>query len=189
MYVTVLQENKLSQQCDDHSHRHHCGYESARRHHRFYFASWRGLQSVTSFRTMVTFMTKAQVTKDSIDLGIVVCNIDNSLAFYRDLLGFELQGTMPMPGGGMMHRLLCGTTTIKLVNTDPSPSHPVGGPITAACGYRYFTISVSNLEDVTQSCKDAGHKVQVPPTALRPGIMISIVEDPDGNLVEFLQMG
>ena len=55
-------------------------------------------------------MTKAQVTKDSIDLGIVVCNIDNSLAFYKDLLGFELQGTMPMPGGGNMHRLLCGTT-------------------------------------------------------------------------------
>jgi catechol 2,3-dioxygenase-like lactoylglutathione lyase family enzyme len=64
----------------------------------------------------------------------------------------------------------------------------VGGPITAACGYRYFTISVSNLEEVTQSCKDAGHKIQVPPTALRPGITISIVEDPDGNLVEFLQI-
>jgi catechol 2,3-dioxygenase-like lactoylglutathione lyase family enzyme len=135
------------------------------------------------------FMTKAQVTKDSIDLGIVVCNIENSLAFYKDLLGFELQGTMPMPGGGMMHRLLCGTTTIKLVSTDPSPDHPVGGPITAACGYRYFTISVSNLEEITQACKDAGRSVQVPPTSIRPGVTISIVEDPDGNLVEFLQIG
>jgi catechol 2,3-dioxygenase-like lactoylglutathione lyase family enzyme len=134
-------------------------------------------------------MTKAQVTKDSIDLGIVVCDIDNSLAFYKDLLGFELQGTMPMPGGGNMHRLLCGTTTIKLVSTDPSPAHPVGGPITAACGYRYFTISVSNLEEITQACKDAGHRVQVPPTSIRAGVTISIVEDPDGNLVEFLQIG
>ena len=134
-------------------------------------------------------MSKAQVTKDSIDLGIVVCNIENSLAFYQDLLGFELQGTMPMPGGGTMHRLLCGTSTIKLVSTDPSPAHPVGGPITAACGYRYFTISVSNLEEITQACSDAGRTVQVPATAIRPGVTISIVEDPDGNLVEFLQIG
>lgn len=133
-------------------------------------------------------MTKAQVFKDSIDLGIVVCDAERSLAFYRDLLGFEMQGTMPMPGGGTMYRLLCGTTTLKLVHTDPAPAHPVGGPITAACGYRYFTITVGNLAEVTEGCKSAGHKVTVGPVELRPGVTISIVEDPDGNLVEFLQL-
>jgi len=138
---------------------------------------------------MVTTMSKAQVTKDSIDLGIVVCDINKSLAFYQDLLGFELQGTMKMPGGGNMHRLQCGTSVIKLVHTDPSPAHPVGGPITAACGYRYFTISVSNLEEVTKSCADNGYTVQIQPVSIRDGVTISIVEDPDGNLVEFLQIG
>lgn len=133
-------------------------------------------------------MTKARVLKDSIDLGIVVCDAEKSLAFYRDLLGFEMQGTMPMPGGGTMYRLSCGTTTLKLVHTDPSPSHPVGGPITAACGYRYFTITVGNLVEVTEGCREAGHKVTVGPLELRPGVTISIVEDPDGNLVEFLQI-
>lgn len=133
-------------------------------------------------------MSKAQILKDSIDLGIVVCDAERSLGFYRDLLGFEMQGTMPMPGGGTMYRLLCGTTVLKLVHTDPAPSHPVGGPITAACGYRYFTITVGNLADVTESCRAAGHKVTVGPLELRPGVTISIVEDPDGNLVEFLQL-
>lgn len=133
-------------------------------------------------------MAKAQVLKDSIDLGIVVCDAERSLAFYRDLLGFDMQGTMPMPGGGTMYRLMCGTTVLKLVHTDPRPPHPAGGPITAACGYRYFTITVGNLHEVTESCRTAGHNVTVGPLELRPGVTISIVEDPDGNLVEFLQL-
>jgi hypothetical protein len=29
----------------------------------------------------------------------------------------------------------------------------------------------------------------VPVTEIRPGVTIAIVDDPDGNLVEFLQMG
>ncbi len=44
-------------------------------------------------------MTKAILTKDSIDLGIVVCDADASLVFYRDTLGFTFEGEMPMPGG------------------------------------------------------------------------------------------
>ena len=62
------------------------------------------------------------LTKDSIDLGIVVQDADASLAFYRDTLGFTDQGQMPMPGGGTMYRLLCGTSLIKLVSFDERPS-------------------------------------------------------------------
>jgi catechol 2,3-dioxygenase-like lactoylglutathione lyase family enzyme len=43
------------------------------------------------------------LTKDSIDLGIVVRDAEASLAFYRDTLGFTDAGTMPMPGGGTMY--------------------------------------------------------------------------------------
>jgi catechol 2,3-dioxygenase-like lactoylglutathione lyase family enzyme len=133
-------------------------------------------------------MAKALVTKDSIDLGIVVCDANASLAFYRDLLGFEFQGEMPMPGGGTMYRLLCGTTVLKLVKADSDPAKPVAGGITGACGYRYFTISVSNLEEITSAVGAAGYTVTVSPREIRAGISISIVQDPDGNLVEFLQV-
>ena len=133
-------------------------------------------------------MTHAKLSKDSIDLGIVVSDAEKSLAFYRDLLGFEFQGEMPMPGGGTMFRLMCGTTLLKLVKANNEPERAAVGGITGACGYRYFTISVSNLEEVTASCADAGYKVAVTPREIRAGITISIVEDPDGNLVEFLQV-
>jgi catechol 2,3-dioxygenase-like lactoylglutathione lyase family enzyme len=46
---------------------------------------------------------------------------------------------------------------------------------------------VTNLEAITQKCADAGITIAVPLTEVRPGVRISIVEDPDGNWVEFLQ--
>ena len=71
---------------------------------------------------------------------------------------------------------------------------PIGPPATAppgglggATGYRYWTISVSNLDELVGACGDGGYKVAVPPTEIRPGIKIAMVEDPDGNWVEFLE--
>jgi catechol 2,3-dioxygenase-like lactoylglutathione lyase family enzyme len=130
-----------------------------------------------------------QLTKDSIDLGIVVRDAEKSLAFYRDVLGFEHAGTMPMPGGSTMERLMCGTSMIKLVShkTTPEAANPAGG-IPAASGFRYFTISVADLEGITAACEGAGAKIVWPVMVLRPGIHISMVEDPDGNWVEFLEV-
>src|SRR5215218_5514552 len=129
------------------------------------------------------------LTKDSIDLGIVVSDAEAGLAFYRDVLGLEAVGQMEIPGGATMYRLMCGTSMIKLVHhaKPPAASAPPGG-IPAATGYRYFTISVSNIVEITDACAMAGHKVVVPVRDLRPGVTISIVEDPDGNWVEFLQV-
>ena len=130
-----------------------------------------------------------QLTKDSIDLGIVVKDADAALRFYRDTLGFKDQGTMPMPGGGTMYRLLCGTSLIKLVALAQAPpaTAPPGG-IQGGSGYRYWTISVSNLKDVVAEAEQAGTNVVVPPTELRPGITIAMLEDPDGNWVELLEV-
>jgi catechol 2,3-dioxygenase-like lactoylglutathione lyase family enzyme len=131
-----------------------------------------------------------QLTKDSIDLGIVVRNADACLGFYRDVLGFDHVGTMPMPGGSTMHRLMCGTSLIKLVVHDkmPEASNPPGG-IAQATGYRYWTISVDNLAEIMAACEAAGAKVRIPVTEIRPGVSIGMVEDPDGNWVEFLKNG
>lgn len=128
-----------------------------------------------------------ELTKTAIDLGIVTRNPDAMLAFYRDTLGFEPKGEMPMSIGATMHMLACGKSLIKIValNDEPPATAPRGG-IKGATGYRYWTISVSNMDALLADCEAAGYKVVMGRTELRPGIVIAIVADPDGNWVEFL---
>lgn len=131
-----------------------------------------------------------QLTKDSIDLGIVVTDIEAAMKFYRDTLGFESVGDGPMPGGMHMYRLMCGTSMIKLVTFDPTPeARPAKGGIGGATGYRYWTMSVSNIQEITDACAAGGYKVRIPVTEIRKNTSISMVEDPDGNWVEFLAVG
>lgn len=110
-----------------------------------------------------------KLTKDSIDLGIVTRNRAEMVAFYRDVLGFDDLGESQSIVG-TMHRLVCGTSAIKLV-TPPEPpaaDAPSGG-IGVATGYRYWTISVPDLAEVLSACEAAGRPVVLRPTVARPG--------------------
>ena len=129
-----------------------------------------------------------KTTKDSVDLGIVTTNGPAMLAFYRDVLGLTHQGDMPIPGTGLMHRLVCGTSAIKLVVPEKAPANrPAPGGLAGGTGYRYWTISVSNLDDVVAAAQRAGHKVPMPRRKVRAGVEIAMLEDPDGNWVELLE--
>ena len=59
--------------------------------------------------------------KNAVDLGIVAKDGSTMLSFYRDLLGFRRKGDIPFPMGGVMHRLWCGDSRIKIVVPEPSP--------------------------------------------------------------------
>jgi len=73
------------------------------------------------------------LTKDSIDLGIVTNNGEAMVAFYRDVLGFTEEPQTPFPMGGVIYRLRCGTSLIKLVVLENPPGKgPKTGTITDA---------------------------------------------------------
>ena len=131
-----------------------------------------------------------QLAKSSIDLGIVITDSEKSLAFYRDLLGFEHVADVPMPiaGGGTMHRLSCGESLIKLVKLTNDPAEDGAGGIPARTGLRYFTMIVTNLAEMMTACEEAGVPIAVPISEVRPGVTIGMVEDPDGNWVEFVEL-
>lgn len=130
-----------------------------------------------------------QLAKNSIDLGIITCDAEAALKFYRDTLGFKPAGEMPMPGGGTMYRLMCGESMIKVIELEKEPpAHAPPGGIQGATGYRYWTMSVTNLPEMVEACNAGGYKVVVPETEIAPGLKIAMVEDPDGNWVEFLSM-
>ena len=62
-----------------------------------------------------------------------------------------------------------------------------GGSDTAT-GLRYWTMTVSNLAAATQRAEEAGYAVPIPVTEIRPGTSICMIEDPDGNYVELLEV-
>ena len=133
-------------------------------------------------------MMSIELAKDSIDIGIVVRDGDAAMKFYRDTLGLEHIADTPMPGGGTMHRLMCGTTLVKIVERDepPEKSDNPGGP-SGASGIRYWTITIHDLDAMTAKFSDAGYTVPVAPREVRPGVRISMIEDPDGNWLELLE--
>ena len=81
-----------------------------------------------------------------------------------------------------------GVEAILTADDLPEAEAPPGG-IGGATGYRYWTLSVSNLDEATTEAEEAGRKVVISPREIRPGIKISMIEDPDGNWVELLQVG
>ncbi len=128
-----------------------------------------------------------QVSKDSIDLGIIVSDEKAALGFYRDGLGLEMEGELPLPGG-RMYRLKCGTTILKLVKLERTPeAKPAPGGPMRGLGFRYFTISVPDIRGLMAQIDAKGIKATVPVTEFRPGVTIAMVTDPEGNTVEFLQ--
>ena len=94
---------------------------------------------------------------------------------------------MPM-AGSVMERLMCGTSLIKLVVPEKKlENKAAGGGLQGAYGYRYWTISVLNLDEATKQCADAGYTVAWEPREIRPNVRIAMIEDPDGNWVELLE--
>ena len=123
--------------------------------------------------------------KDSLDLGILVSDIKASLNFYRDILGLEFVGEMPL-WFGTMYRLRFGSSDFKLIvpSTRP-PKGPIG--IQSQLGFRYVTFVIKNLSTLCTELQNKGIEFVVAEKEARPGVRIAMVKDPDGNIVEFVE--
>lgn len=136
----------------------------------------------------INALATAKITKPALDLGIITRDAAPMLAFYQQMLGLTLESVIPMPSGGTMHRLKAGESILKIVQLDKPPlADAVPGGIPAATGIRYFTLHISNLQDVVDGSEQGGYKIVVPIKTIRPGVSIAIVKDPDGNWLELLQ--
>lgn len=129
-----------------------------------------------------------KITHDSIDIGIVVTDIDASLRFYCGDLELEKLGELELPGNRVMHRLQAGTSMIKLqeLRDDTPPRGPDG--ILAQAGIRYLTIWVAGIHSEVERLTARGCTFSRPLQEIRDGVYIAMLEDPDGNTVELIEM-
>ena len=122
---------------------------------------------------------------DALDLGIFVSDINASLNFYQETLGLIEESELELPFG-IMHRLRCGKSSFKLI--DPKnvpPKGPMG--LVDQLGFRYVTFQVTNISEICEVLKTKGVKFTFPETEFMPGVRVAMVQDPDGNTVEFVQ--
>lgn len=143
-----------------------------------------------------------------IDLGMVVSDLDKSLAFYKDALGFQeaegfqvpadfaldtgLANKMPLD----VHVLVLGkgekATKLKLMQFKTAPGARVDNTfIHSSYGYRYLTISVKDARAAMARAEKAGAKpiakCPVPlPKGFPDGVALVNYRDPDGNLIELV---
>ena len=130
-----------------------------------------------------------RLAKPGLDLGIVVHDLERSLLFYRDVLMLPMRSTLQVPAVGRMALLDVGNSVLKLLQLDraidnePEP----GGLRAGAAGMRYCTFTIDDLDGVVGTCRDAGYRVGMRPTAMGPGIRVAAIEDPDRNWIELME--
>jgi predicted enzyme related to lactoylglutathione lyase len=125
-------------------------------------------------------------TAGKIEVAIVVSDLDNAVAFYEGAVGLTYVADWELPGG-LMKRFQFGDAIIKLIGFEEAPkSSGPGGMMAGVTGFRYLTLAVDDVAAMQQRVMDAGFNVAIPMFEFRPGLHIAIVEDPDGNWIEFV---
>jgi len=147
---------------------------------------------------------KGDFPRTTIDVGIVVSNVEKAAQFYKNAIGFtELPGfdvSKEMGGDAglsdykafSVRVLVLGdepnATRIKIMEFTDAPGKKVDNKfIHSSLGFSYLTISVSDMTAALQRAKKAGVAPVKEPYQLGTGnYYLALVKDPDGNIIELL---
>lgn len=142
-----------------------------------------------------------ELAKDSLDIGLVVGDIEKSLTFYKDTLGLKYLGViLKMPDdaakkgpifnqGFTLHGFQVGTTMLKLLAATTPPSGEKRA-IDSTAGIRYLTFIVKDVNSIYDDLSSKGVEFLSKPIEI-PGVKITIAMmlDPDGNHLELVSRG
>lgn len=151
---------------------------------------------------------QSNFTTATIDLGVVVTDIEKSVKFYTEALGFKELPGFKVPaafateagltdGKELDIKVLvlgdgAGATKLKLMQVkgaNPAPSKQA--VIESQTGFRYLTLMVADTTAAVDRATKAGHKAIAKgtcaiPQDIAPGQYLTIYKDPDGNFVELV---
>ena len=137
-----------------------------------------------------------QLQRSNVDLGIVCSNFEQSLHFYRDLLGFEevLDIRIPKevataaclaPREFRQVRLRAGDTLIKLMEIE-SPPEPRSFDFQS--GVRWLTFIVADVPSLMSKLKGRGVEFMAEPVSAPDAKHVVCAKGPDGMLIELVQL-
>jgi lactoylglutathione lyase len=171
---------------------------------KYYFVALGCFCLVVSVLLAGTGGAKGEFPRTTIDLGIVVSNVEKTAQFYKNAIGFtELSGfdvSKEMGGDAGLSNyqafqvrvLVLGdepnATRIKIMEFPEAPGKKVDNKfIHSSLGFSYLTISVSDMTAALERAKKAGVAPVKEPYQLGTGnYYLTLVKDPDGNIIELL---
>src|SRR5215470_1618843 len=121
----------------------------------------------------------------SVSVRYIVNDVDDSIAFYRDQLGFD-EVMHPAPAFAMLQR-----GDLRLVLSAPGGGPGGGaampdGTLPTPGGWNRFSLEVANLEDTVAALRAHGASFRNDIVTGVGGKQI-LVEDPSGNPVELFE--
>jgi uncharacterized glyoxalase superfamily protein PhnB len=118
--------------------------------------------------------------------NLIVSDVARSIAFYRDVLGFEVTATVPETAPYVFAAVQCGPIEIFLNAPDPAiaeypafKDRPIGGTLT-------LFIEVARIKQTYESLKGAV-KVVMPLEHKWYGVTEFAFVDPDGYVITFAE--
>lgn len=135
-----------------------------------------------------------KMTKESIDVGIVVKDLEVAEKFYGGALGLPVVREVEIAeeksrqagcasGRFRFKAFQAGEVQLKVVQADADPPAG-GGAIDESTGYRYLTFTVESVQEARDALAAAGAKLMGEITEVVPGRFIIFFQDPDGNMLE-----
>ena len=144
----------------------------------------------------------------TIDLGVVVGDIEKSAKFYTEVIGFQQVGGFHVPGSmgkgaGLSDNLPLdirvfslgkdkAATKLKLMQVAGTKAKKSDQAyIHSTLGFSYLTIFVNDTNAAVKRLDKAGVKILAEgpyelPKGFPEGIFLTVVRDPDGNFVELV---
>ena len=144
---------------------------------------------------------KAQFSQTTIDLGVVVSDIEKAVRFYTQALGFTKVGEFDVSEQLAGDTGLTDSKPFKVqifaLGDEPSAtklkimaipgSKAVGNQyIGSSLGFRYLTVFVSDMDKALDRLKQNGVSPVKPPYRLGGDSHLALVKDPDGNTIELI---
>lgn len=153
----------------------------------------------------LTSVSQSEFQKPVIDIGVVVSDLEVSSRFYQQAIGFQNTSDFEVSadfgkdtgltdGHGLaikVFKLADGenATSLKLMQLEGVDSAKVNHQfIHSSLGYSYLTIYVENIDTAMERLQ----KAEVDPVSKEPvaiegtNLFLTLVSDPDGNLIELI---
>jgi methylmalonyl-CoA epimerase len=121
-------------------------------------------------------------------LAITVSNLQQSIRFYRDVLGFKVLGQLIQDDGNfiIVYLDMGNNKVLELFNFTEK-----GEPITTYndknIGIKHFAFRVDDVDETYRYLKAKNVEFTMGPTDAEGGVRIAFFKDPDGILIEIIQ--